>query len=213
MSHDPRLQRNNSRLVHKLLIYNQVRAYLQRKTEAPKVLGGFSLPSGAACIEIGCGHGAGTLLISRYFDCGRIVGVDSDPQVIERAKRYVDHPPAWAKGIRTNQIEFAYADAARLPYEAGSFDAAFLFAVLNSVDDWRRVVSEVFRVLKPGGIFSFKESIRPAALFLPSRLFLFLPVITEDELKEQLARTGFLIERFETHRRQPRAFVRARKER
>ena len=213
MSQHARLQRNNFRLVRKLLIYNLLRAYLQRKTEAPKVLGGFSLPPGAACIEIGCGHGAGTLLISRYFDCSRIVGVDSDPQVIERARRYVDHPPAWAKGIRADHIEFACQDAARLPYEAGSFDAAFLFAVLNSVDDWRRVVSEVFRVLKPGGIFSFKESIRPAALFLPSRLFLFLPVITEDELKEQLARTGFLIERFETHRRQPRAFVRARKER
>ena len=209
---DYRLEKNKSRLTQKLLIYNPVRVRLQRKVEAPKVLGGFSLPSGANCIEIGCGHGAGTLLISRYFDCGRIVGVDNDPEAIERARNYVAHPPAWAKGIRTDQIEFACADAARLPYADSSFDAAFLFAVLNSVDAWKEVVSEVLRVLKPGGVFSFKESIRPAALFFPSRLFLFLPVITEVELKEHLTRTGFRIERFVLNRRQPRAFVRARKE-
>jgi len=206
-----RLERNNSRHIQKLLIYNPVRAYLQRKAEAPKVLGGFNLPLGANCIEIGCGHGAGTLLISQYFDCGRIVGVDNDPEAIERARNYVAHPPAWAKGIRTDPIEFACEDASRLPYAGGSFDAAFSFAVLNSVDAWKKVVSEVFRVLKPGGVFSFKESIRPAALLLPSRLFLFLPVITEYELKQHLTRTGFLIERFEVNRRQPRAFIRARK--
>lgn len=138
---DYRLEKNNSRLTQKLLIYNPVRVYLQRKTEAPKVLGGFSLPSGANCIEIGCGHGAGALLISRYFDCGRIVGIDNDPETIERARSYMAHPPAWAKGIRTDQIEFACEDAARLPYAGGSFDAAFLFAVLNSVDVWKQVVS------------------------------------------------------------------------
>ena len=175
------------------------------------MLGGFSLPPGAHCIEIGCGHGAGTLLISRYFDCGRIVGVDNDPQTVERARSYVAHPPSWARGTRTDHIEFACEDAARLPCAGGSFDAAFLFAVLNSVDAWKQVVSEVFRVLKPGGVFSFKESVRPATLLLPSRLFLFLPVITEEELKEHLARTGFRIERFVLNRRQPRAFVRARK--
>ncbi len=208
---DYRLQKNNSRLTQKLLIYNSARVYLQRKVEAPKVFGGFCLPPGAKCIEIGCGHGAGTLLISRYFDCGRIVGVDNDPQTIERARNYVAHPPAWAKGIRTDQIEFACEDAARLPYADCSFDAAFLFAVLNSAEAWKEVVAEVFRVLKPGGVFSFKEAVRPATFFLPSRLFFFLPVISEDELKENLARAGFLVERFAVSRRQPRAFVRARK--
>ncbi len=205
------MKSNNSRLSRRLLIYNPLRVYLQRKVEAPRVLGGFSLPPGADCIELGCGHGAGTLLISSYFDCSRLIGVDSDPQTIQRARSFVAHPPAWAKGIRTERIEFACEDAARLPYAGGSFDAAFLFAMLNSVEAWKPVVSEVFRVLKPGGVFAFKESIRPSALLLPRRLFLFLPVIREPELKEHLTQTGFLIERFELSRGRPRAFVRARK--
>jgi len=212
VSSDNRLRRNGSRLIQELLVYNRFRVYLQRKAEAPRVLAGFRLPTGAECIEVGCGHGAGTLLISGHFDCGRIVGVDSDPEVIERARRYVAHPPAWARGTRTDQIEFAHADAARLPYADSNFDAAFLFAVLNSAAAWKEVVSEVFRVLKPGGVFSFKEAVRPAALSRLSRLFFFMPVIGEDELKEHLTRTGFAIESFAVNRRQPRAFVRARKD-
>jgi len=211
MNSEDRLQRNKSRLIQNLFVYNPIRVYLQRKAEAAKVLGGFSLPPGAECIEIGCGPGAGTLLISQFFDCSRIVGIDNDPEVIERARIRVAHPPGWARGTRTDQIEFACADAARLPYADSSFDAAFLFAVLNSAEAWKEVVAEIYRVLKPGGVFSFKEAIRPAMLSFMSRLVFFMPVIGEDELKEHLTRTGFVIERYAVNRRQPRVFVRARK--
>lgn len=211
MNSEDRLERNKSRLTQKLFVYNPIRVCLQRKIEAPKVLAGFTLPSGAECIEIGCGHGAGTLLISRHFDCGRIVGIDSDPEVIERARSFVAHPPAWARGTRTDNIEFACADAAQLPYADRRFDAVFLFAVLNSARAWKEVVSEIYRVLKLHGVLSFKEAIRPATLSFMSRLSFFMPVIGENELKEHLARTRFVIERYAVNRRQPRVFVRARK--
>ncbi len=205
------LQRNKSRSRQRVLVHNPLRVLLQRWTEAPRVLEGLSLPPGAHCIEIGSGQGAGTLLVSLRFDCGRIVGVDNDPHAIERARSYVARPPAWARGTRTGAIEFAYADAAHLPYASGSFDAAFLFAVLNSVDDWRQVVSEVFRVLKPGARFAFKEAVRPVSPPLLSRLFFFMPLIGRDELEEHLIRTGFVVERFSVSKRRPRAFVLARK--
>ncbi|MEI6126294.1 MAG: class I SAM-dependent methyltransferase [Pseudomonadota bacterium] len=149
------LKKNKSRLLQKLFVYNSLRVYFQRKKEAPEVLTGFNLPAGSHCIEIGCGHGAGALLISRYFECDKIVGIDNDPAIIKRAGKYVSHPPAWAKGVRTDHIEFACADAAGLPYPGGSFDAVFFFGVLNSVDAWREVVNEIFRILKPGGMLSF----------------------------------------------------------
>lgn len=208
---DGRLRRNRSRMTQRLLVHNPLRVSLQRRTEAPRVLSGFSLPPGAECIEIGSGHGAGTLLISRSFDCGRIIGVDNDPEVIERARRYVAHPPWWARGVGADRIEFALADAARLPWADNTFHAAFLFAVLNSAEAWKQIMSEVFRVLKPGGVFSFKEAVRPIRPSRLGRVFFFMPVIGEDELLEHLIRTGFAIERFEVSRRLPRAFVRARR--
>jgi len=49
------------------------------------------------------------------------------------------------------------ADAHDLPFEDGSFDACFAVAVLEHVADPQRCVSEVARVLKPGG-FVFAET-------------------------------------------------------
>jgi hypothetical protein len=46
---DGRLRTNRSRMAQRLLVYNPLRASLQRRTEAPWVLSGFSLPPGAEC--------------------------------------------------------------------------------------------------------------------------------------------------------------------
>jgi ubiquinone/menaquinone biosynthesis C-methylase UbiE len=205
------LQINKSRLLQKLFVYNPVRVYLQRRIEAPEVFTGLSLPAGSHCIEIGCGHGAGALLISGYFNCNRIVGIDNDPEIINRARKYITTLPGWARGIRTDHIEFACQDAASLPYREGSFNAAFLFGVLNSVDDWKAIVSGIYRVLKPGGIFSFYDAIRPSTFFYMSRIFFYVPILDEDELKAHLNAVGFTIERFKVQRRQPGCFVQVRK--
>ncbi len=199
------------RLLQGLFVYNPLRVYLQRKFEAPRVLSGLGLPGNSHCIEIGCGHGAGTLLISQAVPCARIVGIDNDPDVVALAKRYVGHLPVWARCARTSHIEFACEDAASLSYPDGSFDAAFLFGVLNSVDDWKKVVFEVHRVLRPGGVFSFKEALRPPTRMHLARLYFFSPTITADALKKCLTRTGFTIRSFETIRHPPGCFVRVQK--
>jgi len=49
------------------------------------------------------------------------------------------------------------ADAFRLPYLAGCMDAVFGFGVLHHVPDWRGAVSEIARVLKPGGLYFLEE--------------------------------------------------------
>jgi ubiquinone/menaquinone biosynthesis C-methylase UbiE len=39
----------------------------------------------------------------------------------------------------------------------GSYDVVFDFFTLDHVEDWRRGISEISRVLKPGGFFAFSE--------------------------------------------------------
>ena len=142
--------------IEKFFVRSALRVYFQRKFEAPKVLSNLNLGEGNACIEIGCGHGAGTLLINQYIGCSRRVGVDIDPDMIEAARRYISRPPRWARNIRTDNIEFVYEDTTKLSFADGYFDAAFLFGVLDHITEWQKGVSEVFRVLKAGGIFSFE---------------------------------------------------------
>jgi len=190
--------------IEKLFVRSALRVYFQRKFEAPRVLSNLNLGEESVCLEIGCGHGAGALLISQYIGCRRIVGVDIDPEMIEGAKRYVSRPPRWARNIRTDSIEFSCQDAARLSFQDCYFDAAFLFGVLDHIKEWRQVVAEVFRVLKVGGIFSFEEF-----LLSPSNNGRWGHVsIAEAELREVLERAGFSIQSFELTKRLPRCLVR-----
>lgn len=191
--------------LEKLFIRSPLRVYLQRKFEAPRVLSNLNIGNGSVCLEIGCGGGAGALLINQYLDCKRVFGVDIDPDMIKVAKRYVSRPPRWARNTRTDNIEFICQDAAKLSFPDNYFDAAFLFGVLDHIQDWPGVVAEVFRVLKVGGVFSFEEFLLSASA---NSRFGHVS-IGETELREALASKGFSIQSFQMTTRIPRCFVRA----
>ncbi len=48
-------------------------------------------------------------------------------------------------------VSFVRGDGARLPFPEGAFDAVFALDVLEHVDDEQRFLSELLRVLRPGG--------------------------------------------------------------
>ena len=191
--------------IEKLLIRTPLRVYFQRKFEAPMVLSDLDIGKDSVCLEIGCGGGAGAILINRHLDCQRVVGVDIDPDMIKASRRYISHPPRWARGIRTDNIEFVCQDAAELPFPDAHFDAAFLFGVLDHIKDWRAVIAEVFRMLKPGGVFSFEEFL----LSTSAENRLGHVSIREAELREALTGQGFSIRSFQVMKYIPRCFIRA----
>src|ERR1051325_8758334 len=62
-----------------------------------------------------------------------------------------DLPPAQLELARARGVEVVEADAAALPFEAESFDAAVSVFTHTDVDDFAAVVREAARVLRPGG--------------------------------------------------------------
>ena len=94
-------------------------------------------PAPERALEVGTGTGEGALLIAREFPQARVRGVDISDRMIEAATGKVGLDPE-------GRIAFRVADAARLPYEAESFD---LVAHLNMPPFMR----ETARVLRPGG--------------------------------------------------------------
>ena len=89
-------------------------------------------------LDIGCGHGEfGALLKSRGWT---VAGVDLDPLQIAAAS---------GRGIEARQCDLTHG----LPYEPGHFDAVYAGEVIEHLVDTDAFLSEVARVLKPGGIF------------------------------------------------------------
>ena len=85
-------------------------------------------PAPERALEVGTGTGEGALLIAREFPQARVRGVDISDRMIEAATGKVGLDPE-------GRIAFRVADAARLPYEAESFD---LVAHLNMPPFMRR---------------------------------------------------------------------------
>jgi ubiquinone/menaquinone biosynthesis C-methylase UbiE len=109
------------------------------------------LEPGMVVLEVGPGSGTYTMGAARRVgEQGKVVTVDIEPKMIERVER-----KARAEGI-TN-VEARVADVYDLPFDAGTFDAAYLIAVIGEIPDPDRAMGEFYRVLKPGGTLAFSE--------------------------------------------------------
>jgi ubiquinone/menaquinone biosynthesis C-methylase UbiE len=102
--------------------------------------------SGASrLLEVGSGVGAQTEILLRRFPDLHATCVDLSEAQLGAAREHLGAMP---------HLEGRYglqrADAGDLPFEARSFDAAFLCWVLEHVPSPARVLSEVRRVLSPG---------------------------------------------------------------
>lgn len=135
----------------RLLVNNSVRGLVQRFYEGPllRSLDGGAV-NGGNVLEIGCGRGAGVEVILRQFHAAHVTGVDLDPFQIERARKRL-------QGKYDGRITLIQGDAELLPFPDATFDAVFDFGALHHVPDWQRAISEIQRVLKPGGTFFFEE--------------------------------------------------------
>ncbi len=91
--------------------------------------------TGAEVLEVGCGTG---LVLSRIASFARrAVGVDLSPGMLDQAR---------ARGL-----EVAEGSATTLPFEDDSFDVACSFKVLPHVREIDVALSEMARVVRPGG--------------------------------------------------------------
>lgn len=93
-------------------------------------------------LDAGCGEGFYVMLLDELFGC-QVVGLDNDPQILEQARKWVGEKP---------NIKLLVGDVTDLPFEDGSFDRVILSEVLEHVPDDKKALSEVYRVLRPGGI-------------------------------------------------------------
>ena len=182
--------------IEKILIGHSFRVRLQRKHEAKEVLTHLPLLKGASCLELGCGYGAGALLIKHYTGCGSLVSLDIDRTMLNRARTYVSEIHPWSSDISRNGVSFVEGNARSLPFASANFDAVFHFFLLDHIASWPDVIAEVHRVLKSGGVYSFEDALIPDSPYLFNRLFGHIP-LTEREIGEIVERQGFMIDRLQ----------------
>jgi protein-L-isoaspartate O-methyltransferase len=100
---------------------------------------------GERVLEVGPGTGYYTL------DAAEWVKPDGQVDILDLQQEMLDHTMRRAADAGLTNVTPTQSDATAMPYEDGSFDAAYLTTVLGEIPDQDAVFREFARVLKPGG--------------------------------------------------------------
>ncbi len=109
---------------------------------------------GSDALDLCCGTGDLALELRRRIGPdGRVVGSDFSEPMLELARR--------KSGEQGLPVEFGWADALELPYGNDSFDAVTIGFGARNLGDLDKGLSEMVRVLRPGGRVVILEITRP----------------------------------------------------
>jgi sterol 24-C-methyltransferase len=108
------------------------------------------LKEGMRVLDVGCGVGGPAREIAK-FSGANIVGLNNNDYQIERATRYAE------KEKLSHKLKFTKGDFMQMSFPDNSFDAVYAIEATVHAPSLEGIYSEIFRVLKPGGVFGVYE--------------------------------------------------------
>jgi SAM-dependent methyltransferase len=111
------------------------------------------IDSSSSVLDVGCGCGNFLLGLARRHRC-RGVGLDLSSERIAFAREKLAADPG-------PEVEFVHGSATRMPFEPDTFSHVVSQDALCLVPDKPTTHHEVFRVLRPGGLFAFSDFLQP----------------------------------------------------
>lgn len=109
------------------------------------------LEQGESVVDAGSGAGFDSFIASHQLGPrGRVVGVDMLPEMLEKSRKTAE-----LMGLKN--LEFREGLLEEIPVEDGWADVVISNGVINLCADKKRVFSEIWRVLRPGGRLQFGD--------------------------------------------------------
>ncbi len=143
------------------------------KTSAIRAL---SIKPDGQYLDVCCGTGDLTFRVAgNLSSLGSVTGLDFSVNMLELAKQRLAHNNSHAS---TQKIEFIEGDAEKLPFPDNSFDGAVISFGLRNLTNLEKGISEMRRVIKPGGKVVNLDLGRPTNwLFTPIYYFYFRHIV------------------------------------
>jgi ubiquinone/menaquinone biosynthesis C-methylase UbiE len=151
---------------------------------------GLSIDPHTKILDLCCGSGQVTGILLEYSD--DVTGLDVSPLSLSRARRNVP------------QAKYVEALAEEMPFADAQFDLVHTSAAMHEMtrSQLQQIFTQVYRVLKPGGIFTLVDFHRPTnPLFVPGLTIFFWLFETESawqliatDLVQLLSDVGFSID-------------------
>ena len=107
------------------------------------------IDANARVLDVGCGNGNTAIYLARETDCA-VVGLDLSKTHIQTARTQAQK---WSN----LRLDFHHGSATELPFENDSFSHVWSQGTLLHISQRKVALQEIYRVLKPGGIFVFGD--------------------------------------------------------
>ncbi|MBB5178687.1 demethylmenaquinone methyltransferase/2-methoxy-6-polyprenyl-1,4-benzoquinol methylase [Planomicrobium koreense] len=144
---------------------NSVISFQQHNKWRKDTMDKMQVAKGASAIDVCCGTADWTIALGEATGpTGRVVGLDFSQNMLNVGIDKTKDMP---------QVELIQGNAMALPYPDNSFDYATIGFGLRNVPDYEQVLSEMHRVLKPGGMIVCLETSQPNNAFKPFFRFYF----------------------------------------
>lgn len=150
-------------------------------------LQGLTIHSDSQVLDLCCGSGQTTEFLVKTSQ--NVTGLDASPKSLQRAR------------LNVPEASYIEAFAEEMPFADNLFDVVHTSVALHEMQpqQLRKIINEVYRVLKPGGVFTLVDFHAPTnPIFWPGISAFLLLFETETawellktDLAELLAKTGF----------------------
>jgi SAM-dependent methyltransferase len=130
-------------------------------------------------LDAGCGRGLYTRILIKQAQ--RVAALDYSEDHIDAFKRRLGHLP---------HLSLYVGSADNLPFETEQFDLVTHCEVLEHIEDDQKVLSEIFRVLQPGGRLIISVPVPPAPIYDSEHV---REGYTLEQISQLLQNSGFLI--------------------
>jgi len=108
------------------------------------------IKEGMKVLDVGCGVGGPAREIAKFTGC-HITGLNNNDYQIDRATNYA------AREELSNQLDFVKGDFMQMSFPDNTFDAVYAIEATVHAPVLEGIYSQIFRVLKPGGVFGVYE--------------------------------------------------------
>ena len=136
-------------------------------------------------LDIATGTGDLAIKFAEKTNASKIVGLDLSEGMLSVAKNKVEGSPI------SEKIQFIKGDSEALPFKENSFDAITVSFGIRNFENLEKGLSEIFRVLKPQGIFIILETSVPTKFPFKQGYYFYsktlLPIIGKIFSKDKVA--------------------------
>ncbi|WP_018660419.1 demethylmenaquinone methyltransferase [Heyndrickxia acidiproducens] len=134
---------------------NSVISFQQHKRWRKETMRKMDVKKGCTALDLCCGTADWTIALAEAVgESGHVTGLDFSENMLAVGKKKVD-----ARGLK--QVDLIHGNAMDLPFENNTFDYVTIGFGLRNVPDYKQVLSEMHRVLKPGGMAACLETSQP----------------------------------------------------